>query len=151
MTNHGLLRVTGALVVVVLALTGCGSGGGDNKEGDGAGGGTVACDGTAITADTLQLPALFPTPDGVTFTESRKDGPSGVAEGYFEGELKDAYDGWKRAFTDAGYTILFDELEEHDSEVSYKTADGTSTGQVALRDECKESGRISVHITDRPA
>ena len=44
--------------------------------------------------------------------------------------------------------MLFDELEEHDSEVSWK-GQGRS-GQVALREECGDSDRTFVHITNRP-
>ena len=45
--------------------------------------------------------------------------------------------------------MLFEELEDHDSEVSYKAKDASKEGQVALR-EC-ENGNTSVHITIRPA
>ena len=62
--------------------------------------------------------------------------------------LEDAYNGYKDAFDEAGYSILFDEIEDADSEVSYE-GDGR-TGQVALRENCEEDGRISVHITNRP-
>jgi hypothetical protein len=138
------------LVALALALGACSSGG-KADEGEAEGGGTETCSGSAIPAGELQLPEGFPTPDGMTITESDKEGPSGVADGYFEGDLKDAHDEWKAAFGDANWTVLSDELEEHDSEVNYKSADGSSTGQVALREECEESGRTAVHITDRPA
>jgi hypothetical protein len=62
--------------------------------------------------------------------------------------VKTAHDEVKAAFERVGYTILFDELEEHDSEVSWK-GQGRS-GQVALREECGDSGRTFVHITNRP-
>jgi hypothetical protein len=63
--------------------------------------------------------------------------------------LQDAYDAYKSGFESAGYDVLFDEIEEHDSEVSYEG--GGRTGQVALRENCDEADRISVHITSRPA
>jgi hypothetical protein len=84
----------------------------------------------------------------VTYTKQETQGPSDVVEGYYEGDVKDAYEDYKSALEDANYTILFDELEEHDSEVSWKN-DGRS-GQVALREECGEDGKTYVHITNRP-
>ncbi len=151
MRNRRRLITTGMLVVLALALGACSSGEKKADEGEAGGGGTETCSGSPVPAGQLQLPEGFPTPDGVTFTESEMEGPSGVADGYFEGDVKDAHDEWKAAFTDANYTVVSDELEEHDSEVNYESADGSSTGQVALREECKESGRTAVHITDRPA
>ena len=129
-----------------LALAACG--GGDSEEGEEEGERTaVSCSGTAVEAP--KLPASFPKPAGVTYTSTSTTGPSEVVDGYYEGELEDAYDGYKDAFTGAGYTILFDEIEEDDSEVCYE-GEGR-TGQVALRKNCEEDDRISVHITNRPA
>ena len=53
-----------------------------------------------------------------------------------------------KEFKAAGYKVLFEELEDHDSEVSWQ-GEGR-TGQVALRDECG-GDKIYVHITNRPA
>jgi hypothetical protein len=39
-------------------------------------------------------------------------------------------------------------LEEHDSEASW-SGEGRS-GQVALREDCADSDKIYVHITNRP-
>ena len=61
--------------------------------------------------------------------------------------VKDDY--FKGGFESAGFTVLFDEVEEHDSEVSWKGKG--RTGQVALRDECGEADRTYVHITNRPS
>ena len=44
--------------------------------------------------------------------------------------------------------VPFEELEDHDSEVSWQ-GEGR-TGQVALRDDCG-GDKIYVHITNRPA
>ena len=63
--------------------------------------------------------------------------------------MKEAHDLYVQGFEDAGYAVLFEELEEDDSEVSYRTKDKTSEGQVALR-ACDED-KTSVHITARPA
>ena len=65
------------------------------------------------------------------------------------GSLPDAHDEYRRSSEAAGYKILFDELEDHDSEVSWQ-GEGRS-GQVALREECGENDKIYVHITNRPA
>jgi ABC-type glycerol-3-phosphate transport system substrate-binding protein len=140
-----LLALAALAGVLVLGLAACG-GGGDSEEESAGERPAVACDGTAIS-DT-GLPASFPGVSGVTFTATTESGPSQVVDGYYEGELQDAYDGYKNAFETAGYSILFDEIEDHDSEVSYE-GDGR-TGQVALRENCEEDGRISVHVTSRP-
>jgi hypothetical protein len=135
-----------ALVALSLGLAACG--GGESREEEGEGGETrVACSGTALSS--VRLPAGFPKPDGVVYTEQQTTGPTEVIDGYYEGDLEAAYEGYKDSFDEAGYDILFDEIEEDDSEVSYR-GEGRS-GQVALRSNCEEDGRISVHITSRPA
>ena len=75
-------------------------------------------------------------------------GSTTVVEGYFDGDVKAAHDEYKRELDAAGFTILFDELEENDSEVSWK-GQGRS-GQVALRNECGNDSKVFVHITNRP-
>jgi hypothetical protein len=132
-----------ALVALMLGLAACGGGGSEGEEGEAR----VACTGTDLSS--VKLPAGFPKPDGVVYTEQTTAGPTEVVDGYYEGGLESAYDGYKDSFDAAGYDILFDEIEEHDAEVSYR-GEGRS-GQVALRDECEEEGRISVHVTSRPA
>jgi hypothetical protein len=143
-----LLALAALLGTVALMLAACGGGGGDegSEEESEANRATVACEGSAIS-DT-GLPAGFPTVDGVTLTKSSDAGPSHVVDGFYEGELQDAYDGYKDGFEQAGYTVVFDEIEDHDSEISYE-GDGR-TGQVALREDCEEEGRLTVHITNRP-
>lgn len=141
----GLLLTTAT--AFALALAACGGGDGD-KESEEEEGGTVACEGTAVTPN---LPTTFPQVSGVTFTKSSASGPSEIADGYYEGELEKAYESYKSGFEDAGYTVTFDEIEEHDSEVAYKGGSPERTGIVALRDNCEESGRISVHVTSRPS
>jgi hypothetical protein len=86
----------------------------------------------------------------VKFTVSRVDGPSGVADGYSDEDLHITFDEWHRAFGDAGYAVLFDEIEVHDAEIAYLSADHRSTGQVSLRDDCSDPDRLFVHVTDRP-
>jgi len=140
-----LSALAALLALVALALAACG-GGGESEEKESESGAKVACEGSPISA--TKLPANFPKPDGVTYTETSEAGPSHVVDGYYEGELQDAYEGYKDGFESAGYKVLFDEIEDHDSEVSY---DGEGrTGQVALREDCEEEGRLTVHITSRP-
>jgi hypothetical protein len=135
------------VLVAALALlaAGCGGGGGDksSEEVD------ITCEGSALSGDT-GLPANFPTWDEVTLTKKEQQGPTLIVNGWFDGDLKSAHDEYKERFEAAGYTVLFDELEDKDSEVSYKDAQGKTSGQVALRDSC-DNGHISVHITNRAA
>ena len=143
--------LVGLLVLVVLALAAAllldGNGTGNGEE-EGEEGAAVACSGDPVTPD---LPSDFPQVDGMTYTNSQTSGPSEIADGYYEGDLQGAYDAWKSAFEGAGYTITFDEIEEFDSEVAYSGGSENRSGIVALRDSCTEDGRISVHITSRPA
>ena len=138
------LRLVLGLILLVLAA-GCGGGDEGEEEGE-EGRATVACEGEALSS--TKLPASFPAVEGVTLTKQETQGPTEVVDGYYEGDLEDAYNGYKSAFEEAGYDVLFDEIEEDDSEVSYE-GDGR-TGQVALRKTCEEEGRVSVHITSRP-
>ena len=131
--------------LIVFALAGCGGDG--NGEDEGSGEVQAACTASALT-DAPNLPAGFPTFDSVTYTQQETQGPTEVVEGYYEGELEDAYNEVKGGLEDAGYTILFDELEEDDSEVSWK-GQGRS-GQVGLRKECGDEDRVYVRISNRP-
>jgi hypothetical protein len=135
------------LGLVLAALAGCGGGGEKSEEAPNPAA-TAACKGSALTGSP-KLPASFPQVEHVTYTVQRTQGPTDVVEGYFEGDLKDAHDEYKKELQAAGYKILFDELEEHDSEVSW-SGEGRS-GQVALREDCADKDRIYVHITNRPA
>jgi hypothetical protein len=110
----------------------------------------AACNGKPLSS-TTNLPPSWPKiePDKLKYTVQKTEGPTVVVDGYFNGDVKEAHDEWKKELQAAGYKILFDELEEHDSEVSWK-GEGRS-GQVALREECGSSDKTWVHITDRPA
>jgi len=129
----------------ILVLAGCG---GDKKSEEGAGSGEAACKGSALST-APKLPAKFPTFGSVTYTQQSTQGPTEIVEGYYEGDVAAAHDEVKSALEGAGFTVLFDELENHDSEVSWK-GQGRS-GQVALREDCGAgSNRTLVHITNRP-
>jgi len=140
------LRCLSLVGVIVLALAGCG-GDGKSKEGEGGGEAEAACTGSPLSA-APNLPAKFPTLQSVTYTQQSTQGPTEIVEGYYEGDVEGAHDEVKSALEGAGFKILFDELEEHDSEVSWQ-GQGRS-GQVALRKECGDSDRTFVHITNRP-
>ena len=125
-----------ALTFFSLMLAACGGG---EKEGSGevSKEAEAACNGSALT-QAPNLPKGWPDLAEVTYTQQSVQGPTTVVDGYFEGDLESA-----------GFTILFDEIEENDSEVSWK-GEGRS-GQVALRDECGDSDKMFVHVTNRPA
>ena len=135
--------------LAVLLAAGCGgkkseSGGALNKEA------LAACNGSALSA-APNLPPSWPQieTDKLTYTKQETKGPTTIVEGYFNGDIKEAHDEWKKELKASGYKILFDELEDHDSEVSWQ-GEGRS-GQVALREECGSADKIYVHITNRPA
>jgi hypothetical protein len=131
-------------LVVAVVAAGCG---GEDEEAEREGA-TQACPvaPAAMGAEPM-LPAGFPKPDEVTYTSERESGPSTIVEGYWDGDIEEAFEGYKDAFDEAGYDITKDEREEVDAEVNF--AGGESDGQVKLIQECE--GRTSVSITARPA
>jgi hypothetical protein len=131
-----------------LVLGACG-GGGKPETGGTVAAGVLICTGAPLAPDP-QLPAAFPKPDGLTYVEANKQGPTSVIGGYYEGGLEDAYKAYRDGFEQAGYTVLFEEKEKEDAEVSYKDAAEVTSGQVALRAKC-DNGNVSVRITNRPA
>jgi hypothetical protein len=135
------------LAALVVAAAGCGGGGHDDESRPANPQAKAACNASPLQG-TLNLPARFPLVEHTTLTKQSKQGPTDVVEGYWQGDLGDAHDDYAKAFRAAGYKILFEELEEHDSEVSWQ-GQGRS-GQVAFRDDCG-GGKIYVHITNRPA
>jgi ABC-type glycerol-3-phosphate transport system substrate-binding protein len=135
------------LAAVVVALAGCGGGGGDEESEAANPQATAACEASPLT-DAPKLPASFPMVEETTLTKQSTQGPTQVVEGYWDGDVEEAHDEYVKEFKAAGYKILFEEVEEHDSEVSW-SGEGRS-GQVALRDDCG-GDKIYVHITNRPA
>jgi hypothetical protein len=141
-----LLVLLGVLVIGLATACGGSDNGGEESElSDEA---QAACTGDPLS-EAPTLPQGWPDMGEVTFTKQETQGPTEVVEGYFDGDIEAAHDDFKRELEAAGFTILFDELEEHDSEVSWK-GEGRS-GQVGLRDECGDSDKIYVKVTNRPA
>jgi hypothetical protein len=135
--------------IAVAAAAGCGGGGGSD-EGELGEQVQAACRGSPLSA-APKLPPSFPQieADKLTYTQQSTQGPTNVVEGYFNGDVKEAHEEFEKVLEGVGYEILFNELEEHDSEISWK-GEGR-TGQVAMREECGDSGKTYVHITNRPA
>lgn len=130
--------------LIVAFATACGGEEGEEAEREAAAKPCAAAP-AAMTGDPT-LPTGFPSPSEVTYTGDKESGPSTITEGYWDGDIEDAYDGYKSAFDDAGYDVTKDEREEVDAEVNF--AGGGSTGQVKLVQECEV--RTSVSITARP-
>lgn len=95
-----------------------------------------------------ELPAGFPKPREVTYTSDRKAGPTLIVNGYFAAALVEALSEYKAAVKRARYTNLKTEHEAHDAEINFEG--GGITGQIALRDTCKESDTTLLVITARP-
>jgi hypothetical protein len=135
------------LLFMLIALGAAACGGGDESSEEESERAVVECEGASVEAN---LPADFPEVAGVTYTKSSSAGQSKIVDGYYEGSLEDAYENFKTAIRDAGYSVIFDEIEEEDSEVAYSGGDESTSGIVALRENCAQSDRISVHVTNRP-
>jgi hypothetical protein len=142
-------QVAGLALLATLALAVAACGGGEREgEGELNQRAVAACNGSPLK-EAPELPSAFPQVENATYTKQSTRGPTQVVEGYYEGSLEDAYDEYKKELEAAGFKILFDEIEEHDSEVSWE-GEGRS-GQVALREECGQDDKLYVHITNRPA
>ena len=140
------IRSWSALTIFAFLLVACG---GDKKSEEESSGETQAACTRSALAGTPDLPKGWPELSTVTYTLQAEQGPTTVVDGFFEGTLQAAHDDFKRELEASGFTILFDEIEEDDSEVSWK-GKGRS-GQVALREECGSDDKIFVHVTNRPA
>jgi hypothetical protein len=143
------VRAAWIIIPIALAATSCAGGddGGDAQPAPQPQRALVECDGAAVASN---LPADFPEIKGVTYVKSTSPARSTLVDGYYEGPLEDAYEKFKRRLRAAGYFVIFDEIEAADSEVAYSGGDEGTNGIVALRENCEQSGRISVHVTNRP-
>ena len=140
-----------ALVLVLAAAglaAGCGGGGGSEDEEGGGEATHAACDGSALS-ESLKLPAGWPQieEDKMVYTEQETTGPTEVVEGYFNGDVQEAHDEFEHELEASGFTVTFEEVEEHDSEVAWE-GEGR-TGIVAIRDECGDSEKMYIRITNR--
>jgi hypothetical protein len=137
---------------MTLPAAACGGKSDAEKQAEAASGeGTVTCEGSALSGDA-GLPAKFPVLPEMTLVKAEDKGPTHVVDGYATDELEGVYRELKDRLQEEQYTILFDEIEKDngDSEISYKTPDGKTEGQIALRASC-DNDHVSVHITSRPA
>jgi hypothetical protein len=140
------------LVALAALLAGCGGKSDAEKQAESQSGrGTVTCDGKALSGEP-GLPAGFPILDGVTFVSAKESGPTRVLDGFSTESLAGLYNEWGDRLKEAQYVILFDEIEKDngDAEISYRSKDGKTSGQIALRAACDDD-HVSVHITARPA
>ena len=146
------LRIAALAFALALGLmvAGCGGGKKEADQGELSKEVQAACSGSALSA-APKLPPTFPQieQEKLTYTKQSTVGPTDVVEGYFNGDVKDAHEEFEKELKAAGYSILFNELEDHDSEISWQ-GEGR-TGQVAMREECGSSDKTYVHITNRPA
>ena len=92
------------------------------------------------------LPAGFPSPTEVTYTENIQAGPSMIVRGYWGADIDEAFDGYKDEFDGTDYDVTKDEKEEVDAEVNFDGPGGS--GQVKLIQNCRD--RTEVSITIRP-
>jgi hypothetical protein len=110
------------VAIVATSFAACGDDDHDKEtESEGA---KVACTGAAVDKASVKLPGDFPQPGELTITKALQAGPSQVIDGYWTSDLKEAYDEWHRELDTAGYSVLFDEIEEDDAEISYKSPTG---------------------------
>ena len=134
------MRLALLMIVACALLAGCGGG-----EPESA---TSTC--PAAQRELAEAPALppgFPSPSEVTYTRNLQAGPAQIVSGYWLGDIDEAFEGYKDAFTESGYEITKEEQESVDAEVNFAGRD--VSGQVKLLQTC--SNRTDVSITVRPA
>lgn len=134
------------LMVLAFGAAACGGESDQDKATEGSGRGTLTCEGSAMSG-APGLPANFPVLEEMTLVSATDKGPTHVVDGFAEDEIEGVYREMKDRLQEAQYKILFDELEDKDSEISYQTPNGAREGQIALR-TC-DNGKTSVHITAR--
>jgi hypothetical protein len=136
------MRLLLLLVLLTGMLAACGGG----EDSDSSAGQTCPAAPVAMPRQP-QLPPGFPSPSEVTYTGERMIGPSQIVEGYWEGDIESAFEGYKGAFDGTDYSVTKEEREEVDAEVNF-SGEGVA-GQVKLLESCKD--RTDVSITVRPS
>lgn len=139
--------MTSRFVLLLVLLTGLLAGCGGGKSEEGEGGGQACSAAPAAMPKQPQLSPGFPSPSEVTYTEERDIGPSHIVEGYWDGDIESAFEGYKDSFEGTDYSVTKEEREEVDAEVNF-AGEGVS-GQVKLLQLCKD--RTDVTITTRPS
>ena len=86
--------------------------------------------------------------DAVTFTKQSTRGPTEIVEGYYEGDIDTAHDDFKEELEGAGFEILFDEVEQFDSEVAWR-AEGARVRSPCARTAGRTTRSTSRSRTDR--
>ena len=130
--------------VVILGLAACG---GSDTRAPLSQSALAVCEGSPLS-EAPRLPASWPDLEALTFTKQSTRGPTEIIEGYYEGDIDTAHDDFKEELEGAGYEILFDEVEQFDSEVVWR-AEGRS-GQVAMSAGCGEDDKLYIKVTNRP-
>jgi hypothetical protein len=94
------------------------------------------------------LPPKFPTPAKVSYTGSKRVGPTTIVSAFYSsGNLTAIHHAYSNALKAAGYAITHEEQDAADSEVNF--AGHKKTGQVKLAKRC--ASRILITIPIRPA
>ena len=133
-----------ALLMIVACALPAGCGGDDGEPA------SVTSPCPAAQRELAEAPALpqgFPSPSEVTYTRNLQAGPAQIVSGYWQGDIDEAFEGYKGAFAESGYEVTKEEQESVDAEVNF-AGQGVS-GQVKLLQMC--SDRTNVSITVRPA
>ena len=141
-------------LVAIVAMAACSSGGTNTAESGTpsgeteSGAPTNACPSPpAALSSTPKLPARFPSPSLVVYTKTSKAGPSTIINAYFKDDLPGAYDAYKSAFRQAGFTLTKAEHDPRDAELDW--SGGRTTGEVKMDWPCL--GQTGIDITIRPA
>ena len=141
------MRLSLALVFVLLAVGVVAAACGKSEEKDKAQASKPCGPAPTPLAGKPAVPSGFPKPSEVTYTTSKKAGPSSIVGGFFSGDIDAAFKGYGDALKGAsGYDVTHSEHEAVDAEVNF--AGHGQSGQVKLLQGCKDRTRVT--ITSRP-